>query len=93
VRQKLGEPRNGMCGDAREDDVLEPGEGFDSYTLTGGHETAQHCGGLAAFIAAKEYPAISANGQAADRTLGRCCRSPDCPSSQYRVSTVQFFRV
>ena len=69
VGQQLGEPGNGMGGDAGED-VLEPTEGIDSSTLAGSHETPQHRGGLATFIAAKEYPVVAANGNAADRALG-----------------------
>src|ERR1700687_4825231 len=69
VRQKLGNPGNGMIGDAGEN-VFEPGERIDSDALTGSHETPQHRGGLAALIAAKEYPVVAAHCYAADRALG-----------------------
>jgi hypothetical protein len=38
VRQKLGNPGNGMIGDAGEN-VFEPGERINSDALTGSHET------------------------------------------------------
>ena len=69
MRQEFGNPRNRMGGDPGEY-VLQPGEGIDSSALAGGHKTPQHCGGFAAFIAAKEYPVVAANGHAADRALG-----------------------
>ena len=69
MRQKLGEPVNGVIGDARER-VLEPGEGIDSDALTGSYETPQHRGGLAVFIAAKEHPVVAAQCYAAYRPLG-----------------------
>src|SRR5262249_40392682 len=69
VRQDLAESGNRMCGDSGKD-VPEPTEGIDSNAVTGSHETPQHRGGLAAFIAAKEYPVVSADGHAADRALG-----------------------
>ena len=47
VRQKFGKSRNGMICDAGEN-ILEPGERIDSDALTGGYETPQHRGGLAA---------------------------------------------
>src|SRR5258708_38359232 len=55
VRQKLGNPGNGMLGDAGEN-VFEPDERIDSDALTGSHETPQHRGGLAAFITAVRLP-------------------------------------
>jgi hypothetical protein len=69
VRQKFGKPSDGVIGDAGED-VLEPGEGFDSDALTGGYEAAQHGGCLAAEIAAKEYPVVTTDRYAANRALG-----------------------
>jgi hypothetical protein len=41
MRQKLGDPVNGMSGDATED-ILEPGEGVDENALAGSYEAAQH---------------------------------------------------
>ena len=38
VRQKLGNPGNGMIGDAGEN-IFEPDERVDSDALTGSHET------------------------------------------------------
>src|SRR3974377_1267201 len=58
-----------MGGDAGQD-VLKPQEGIDPSPLAGRHETPQHRGRPAAFVAAKEYPVVAANGYAADRALG-----------------------
>src|SRR5262249_27448453 len=69
VRQKLGNPGNGMIGDAREN-IFEPDERIDFDALTGSHETPQHRGGLAAFITAKEHPVVAAHCYTADRALG-----------------------
>jgi len=69
VRQKLGEPRNGMIGDTREN-VFEPGEWIDSDVQTRSHETPQHRRSRAAFIAAKENPVVAAHCDAAYRPLG-----------------------
>ena len=69
MREKFGEPGNGMTSDAGEN-ILEPDEWIDSYALTGSHEAAQDCGRLAAFITAKENPVLTAHCYAADRALG-----------------------
>jgi len=69
VRQQLGEPVNGMIGEAGEN-VFEPDERIDSGALTGSHETPQHRRGLAGFITAKENPVVAAHCYAADRPLG-----------------------
>src|SRR5579859_4004396 len=58
-----------MISDAGED-VLEPGEGVDSHTLAGSHETPQHRPRRAALVAAKEHPVVAAYRHAADRALG-----------------------
>ena len=57
VRQQLGEPRDGVGGDALQH-IFEPGVGIDSHPLTGGHETPQHRRGMATLIAAKEDPIV-----------------------------------
>ena len=67
--QKLGEPGNGMIGDAGEY-VFEPDERIDSNALTGSHEAPQHRRRLAAFITAKENPVVATHCYGADRALG-----------------------
>jgi hypothetical protein len=58
VRQKFGESGNRMGGKAGEN-ILEPGEGIDFGPLAGSHNAPQHCGGVAALVAAKECPIVA----------------------------------
>jgi hypothetical protein len=60
VRQKLGNPGNGMIGDTGEN-IFEPDERINSDALTGSYETPQHRGGLATLITAKEHPVVAAH--------------------------------
>jgi hypothetical protein len=68
VRQKFGEPRDGVSRDARQN-ILESGKRIDSSLLTRGHETAQHRGRFATLIAAEKYPVVAADGHATDRAF------------------------
>jgi len=67
-----------MDGDAGEN-ILEPEKGINSSALAGGHEAPQHRGGLAAFIAAKEYPVVSAPTATPSAAQMRCCFRQPCP--------------
>ena len=58
VWQKLGDPGNRMGGNTGEN-IFEPGEGTDFGPLAGSHKALQHCGGVAALVAAKECPIVA----------------------------------
>ena len=64
-----------MDGDARED-IFEPGEGIDTDPLARSHETPQHCGRVAAMVAAKEHPVVAADSHTADGALGGVMPTP-----------------
>jgi len=69
VREKFGDPIDGMRGNAAEN-ILEPGEGINASTLAGSYEAAQHRGGSTADIAAKEQPVGAADCDTADALFG-----------------------
>ena len=75
VREKFGDPGDGVVGDARQD-ILEPGERVDAHSLTGGRETAQHRGRLAALIATEEDPVVAADRHTTDRAFGGVMPTP-----------------
>jgi hypothetical protein len=55
MRQKLGDPIDGMGGNAAED-IFEPSEWINSSTLAGSDKAAQHGSRSTADIAAEKQP-------------------------------------
>ena len=55
MRQKVGDPIDGMAGNAAED-IFEPSDWINSNPLAGSYETAQHGSRAAAHITAEKQP-------------------------------------
>jgi hypothetical protein len=56
-------------GDNGGENIFKPSARIDLDPLAGSHETPEHCGGLAALVAAKEHPIVSTHSDAADGSL------------------------
>lgn len=65
-----------MVGNAGEHDG-EPGAWVDVVQLGGGDEGVDHRGPLAAAVAAREQPGLTAEGNAAEGTFGRVVGQTD----------------
>jgi hypothetical protein len=64
-----------MAGNAGKH-VFEPPEKIDAGTLARGCEAPQYRAGLAAFMAAEEYPVVASQSHAADRAFGGVMPTP-----------------
>lgn len=65
MRQKLGDPIDGMAGNAAED-IFEPSEWINAGTLAGSDKTAQHGSRPTADIAAEKQPIAATYRDTAD---------------------------
>ena len=65
MRQKLGDPIDGMGGNAAED-IFEPSEWINSSTLAGSDKAAQHGSRSTADIAAEKQPVATTYCDPAD---------------------------